>query len=209
MSDWQKILKLEQRSLTVLVLSLVCALGIYGTSHFFKVQQQFDLEKTQQMEASERASLVAQQTDLSHLTTEISRFKLLREQGMLGAGDRQRWVAEWVASQQRTGQPNTMTYTLQLAQPLATQETTASAPPLPAESGATATAGPLFYDLDFELVKSHEEELLALLQDFQVHVKGRFRINACALSARTEVGLTARCKLRFFTSPDVSVKGSS
>jgi hypothetical protein len=70
---------------------------------------------------------------------------------------------------------------------------------------ATATgeaSGPSYHDLEFELSKVQEEELLLLLSNYQAHVKGRFRVNSCKLLSRTETGLTALCTLRFFTLPD-------
>ena len=98
-----------------------------------------------------------------------------------------------------------LSYTLQPPMPVSSQGDSAS------DAGAAPAASPaapgdatqaVFHDLDVALTNIHEQELLAFLEDYRGHVKGRFRVNACALSARTEAGLTARCTLRFFTLPD-------
>lgn len=207
MSDWQAIISLARRSLIVLAVALAIAAALYAGSGFFKNRMHAELAQVQQLQGASRASLAEKQSDLGNLHTEISRFSKLRQQGMVGVADRAGWAEELVASRQRTGLPDTLVYTLQTPKPLALQNgpaTGAEVVAAPADSGTGGSTDPLFHDLDFELSNIHEDELLAFLQDYEANVKGRFRINACALSARTETGLLARCKLRFFTLPDTN-----
>ncbi len=102
-------------------------------------------------------------------------------------------VDQLLAAHQRSGlRADTLEYTLQVAKPLGAE---------------VALTGPMFHDLDFVLRDVHETEVLSLLQDYQARVQGRFRVDACSLSERSETGLSARCTLRFFTlSPEVQIK---
>jgi hypothetical protein len=200
MKDWLHIILLARRSLIVLAAALLSALALYWGSSFFKDQRQAQLKQAQQTENASQTSLAEKQSDLANMQAEISRFNQLRQQGMVGTPDREGWVEQLVASRQRTGLPDTLVYTLQAAKPLALQAGAASEP-APLDSHSSATTGPLFHDLTVELDSIHEEELLTFLRDYQTQVKGRFRVNACLLSNRTETGLAAQCTLRFFTLP--------
>lgn len=207
MSDWKTIALLARRSLIVLAAALAIGVALYAGSRFFKDRMRVELAQAQELESASQASLSEKQADLANLQTKINRFNLLRQQGMVGVADREGWVEQLVASHQRTGLPNTLIYTLQAPKPLpmpggAVAGAEAPVPVAPADSGTGSPPDPLFHDLDIELAGIHEEELLALLRDYQAQVKGRFRVNACTLSARTESGLSARCTLRFFTLPE-------
>ncbi|MBK9237961.1 MAG: hypothetical protein IPO19_19040 [Rhodoferax sp.] len=207
MSDRQTVLQLAQRSLVVLALAVALGLALFLGSRFFKDRMRDELAQAQQAQSANQASLAQKQTDLANLQAEISRFAVLRQQGLVGKAERETWAEQLVASRQRSGLPDTLTYTLHAPKPIAAQAGSATgAEPAPVADapGEAAASGPQFHDLDIELSNIHEEELLALLQDYQAQAKGRFRVNACALSARTETGLSARCTLRFFTLPDVS-----
>lgn len=203
MSDWQTIFSLARRCLIVLVSALSAGLALYFGSLFLRDKMQAELSQLQQTESASQANLAEKQTDLNNLQSNINRFTVLRQQGLVGNADRAGWIEQLLASHQRSGLPNTLAYTLQAPKPLAQQgggaaDTAVAA----ADSAPGALTGPQFYDLDMELSNIHEDELLALLRDYQAQVKGRFRVNACTLSGRTETGLSARCTLRFFTLPD-------
>lgn len=206
MKDQLQILSLARRCLTVLAAALLIGLALYLGSSYFKGRGQTQLTQAQQAESANQASLAEMQSDLANMQAEISRFKRLRQQGMVGTPEREGWVEQLLASRQRTGLLDTLVYTLQAPRPLTLQAMDAAgseAAPAATESVADAMA-PVFHDLDFAMTNIHEEELLAVLRDYQAKVKGRFRVNACVLSDRTETGLTARCTLRFFTMPDVA-----
>ena len=212
MSDQQTILLLARRSLVVLAFAMAMGLALFLGSRFFKDRMRDELAQAQQAQSANQASLAQKQTDLANLQAEISRFALLRQQGLVGKAERETWAEQLVASRQRSGLPDTLTYTLHAPKPIAAQAGSATgAEPAPAVDapGGAASTGPQFHDLDIVLSNIHEGELLALLQDYQAQVKGRFRVNACALSARTETGLSARCTLRFFTLPDVGPSPAS
>lgn len=205
MSDQQTILLLARRSLVVLAVAVAMGLALLLGSRFFKDRMRDELAQAQQAEGANQASLAQKQTDLANLQAEISRFAVLRQQGLVGKAERETWAEQLVASRQRSGLPDTLSYTLHAPKPIAAQagpSTGAEAAPVADAPGMAAPSGPQYHDLDLELNNIHEEELLALLQDYQAQVKGRFRVNACTLSARTETGLSARCTLRFFTLPD-------
>lgn len=207
MKDWLQILSLARRSLMVLIAALLIALALYLGSSYFKDRGQGQLTQAQQAESASRASLAEQQATLANMQAEISRFNRLRQQGMVGPPDREGWVEQLLASRQRTGLPDTLVYALQAPKTLDLQAGAANAAetaPASPVAGTGAMSGPLFHDLVIELTSIHEEELLALLRDYQAQVKGRFRVNACLLSNRTETGLAAHCTLRFFTLPDVA-----
>lgn len=204
MKDQLQVLFLARRCLMVLAAALLIGLALYLGSSFFKDRGQAQLTQAQQTESANRASLAEKQSDLANMQAEISGFNRLRQQGMVGTPDREGWVEQLLASRQRTGLPDTLVYTLQAPKALALQAAaTGASDPAPAlADGTDALAGPVFHDLDFAMTSLHEEELLALLGDYQAQVKGRFRVNACLLSNRTETGLAAHCTLRFFTLPE-------
>ena len=207
MKDQLQIIFLARRCLMVLAAALLIGLALYLGSSFFRDRGQARLTQAQQTESANQASLVEKKSDLSNMQAEISRFNRLRQQGMVGTPDREGWVEQLLASRQRIGLPDTLVYTLQAPKALALQAIDAAgnaATPASTETGTDALAGPVFHDLDFAMTSIHEEELLALLRDYQARVKGRWRVNSCLLSDRTEAGLTARCTLRFFTLPDVA-----
>lgn len=202
MSDWQTIFSLARRCLIVLVSALSAGLALYFGSLFLRDKMQAELSQLQQTESASQANLAEKQTDLNNLQSNINRFTVLRQQGLVGNADRAGWIEQLLASHQRSGLPNTLAYTLQAPKPLAQQGDPADPAAAAADSASGAPTAPQFYDLDMALSNIHEDELLALLRDYQAQVKGRFRVNACTLSGRTETGLSARCTLRFFTLPD-------
>lgn len=193
MSHWRPILRLARHSLAALLLALVLGVALYAYSVFLENQAQTQLEQVRQLQSSLESSLAALQTDGADLQNRMGCFQQLRQQGMVGVAQRADWVDQLLAAHQRSGlRADTLEYTLQVAKPLGAE---------------VALTGPMFHDLDFVLRDVHETEVLSLLQDYQARVQGRFRINACSLSERSETGLSARCTLRFFTlSPEVQIK---
>jgi hypothetical protein len=202
MSDFQTILRLARRSLLVLGGSLLVALATYLASGYFKDRLQTQLTTAQQTANTQQASLSEKQTDLANLQTEIDRFNQLRQEGLVGAPDREGWTEQLVASRVRLGLPPTLLYTLQPPQPLAQQDSAIAPSAANVDGTAAVAVGPQFHDLDLAMTDIQEEELLALLRDYRAHVKGHFRVNLCTLSTPTPTGLSARCTLRFFTLPD-------
>lgn len=196
MNHWKTIARLTRRSLITLGLALFFMLALYFGTFMVKDKVQIQLDQTQQAANALQSGLSTKQADLVNLQTKTSRFNQLRQQGLLGDVDREAWVEQLLASQQRTGLGAVkLTYTLAAPQAMGTSDPNASATPLPGQ-------GPQTHDLEFELNMVHEADLLALLSDYQAHVKGFFRVEACSLSSRTETGLKAHCTLRFFNLPD-------
>ncbi len=203
MSNTQTIILLARRSLLVLAVALIMAFGLYAGSSFFKDRGRTQLAATQQTASANQASLSEKQLDLDNLQAEIKHFNLLRDQGMVGEPDRAGWTEQLTASRQRTSLPDTLVYTLEPPKPLTMQGNVENAPAAAQEVAPADASEALFHDLNFEISSIHEEELVLFLRDFQTHVKGRFRINACRLENRTATGLSARCTLRFFTLPEI------
>jgi hypothetical protein len=197
MNDLKTIARLARRSLIVLAAALALTLALYGGSRFFRDGMRTELAQLQQLDTASHAGLTGKQLDLASLQQKINRFAVLRQQGLVGVAAREGWAEQLVASHLQAGLPGHLVYTLHAPKPLALQNG-----PAARESGTVTSTGPVFHDLDFELNNVHEDELLVLLRDYQAQVKGRFRIQACTLSNPTEVGLAARCTLRFFTIPD-------
>lgn len=198
MNHWQTIALMLRRSLIALALALFALLGVYLGTLMLKDQVQTQLVQKQQAESALQGSLATKRADLDSLQSSTGRFNQLRQQGLLGMADREGWAEQLVASSQRVGLPdNALAYTMLPPKALASA-VNAGVPP----DATPAATGPLIYDLELELKNSHEEDLLALLQDYRTHVKGLFRVEMCRMENRTEQGLQARCTLRFFNVPD-------
>ncbi len=201
MSTGQAILIGARRSLIVLAAALTVAAGVLFGARYLADQVKNQMLQLQQQEAQGKATLQQKQVDVTILRDGIDKFETLRGQGMIGLPDREAWVEQLVVARERIGLPSTLTYTLQPPKPVQRQGAETSLAPVESGAIAEATDGPLFHDLEFKISRIHEGELLALLRDYQSHVKGRFRINACALTVPIENGLSASCTLRFFTLP--------
>ncbi|MDP2369885.1 hypothetical protein, partial [Rhodoferax sp.] len=204
--DQQRILWLARRSLIVLAAMVLVGVALYGGTDWLKDRSRAQLAQVQQQVDAGRASLTLLQGDLANLQADVGRFASLRQQGMVGRPDRAAWAEQLVASRARAGLPDSLSYTLQAPAPLALQAAMPGADGAPVQatpqSGSDDPGRAEFHDLDIVLTDIHEQELLAFLSDYRAQVKGRFRVNACALTARTETGLSARCTLRFFTLDD-------
>lgn len=205
MSDWQRILALARRSLILLTVTVLLGVAFYGGTAWLKERSRLQFSQLQQQVSASQANLASLQGDLANLQADVGRFAALREQGVVGRADRAAWVEQLLASRARTGLPDTLSYTLQPPLPVSLQGNLANdggaAPSVP-EAAPGDAAQAVFHDLEVALTNIHEQELLAFLEDYRGHVKGRFRVNTCVLSGRTENGLVARCTLRFFTLPD-------
>jgi hypothetical protein len=196
MSDWKIIARLARRSLLALFVSILLVLALYHGSALLKNRQATQLMESKEQTSSLQGRLTRSQADLVNLQAQAGRFRQLSERGLLGAADRAGWVEQLKASVARTGLPlDTLRYTLQEPQALAS-------PAAGAADAAAVNAGPSIHDLDFELKNIHEQDLLSLLHDYRVHVRGLFRVQTCTLSEPNEAGLSARCTLRFFNVPD-------
>lgn len=203
MNSWNPVLAHARRPLILSGTLVALSLAVFFASSYWHEHVQAGLTQAQAELATRQAALTGKQNDLRDIQAHIDEFHALEQRGLLGRGDREGWVEQLLASQQRTGLPPTLTYALQASKPLSQQsgpttDGTAQAPTTPEDPAA---AGPRFHDLDLTLSDIHEEELLVLLQDYAAHVKGRFRVHACSLADPTPQGLSAQCRLRFFTVP--------
>ena len=196
MNDWKTVVQLARRSLITLGATVLVMLALSVGTFMLKDRQLTQLAQVQQQLSGLQGGLAQKQSDLDDLQTKTGRFSQLRQQGLLGAVDREAWIETLLASLARTGlAADSLNYRLETPKAMT-----------PAIAGATdPTAlgvGALVHDLVLELKNIHEDELLSLLRDYQMHVKGFFRVQSCTLSNSTERGLSARCTLRFFNLPD-------
>ena len=196
MNDWKTIVQLARHSLITLGATVLVMLALSAGAFMLKDRQLTQLAQEQLQLSGLKGGLAQKQADLADLQTKTGRFSQLRQQGLLGAVDREAWIETLLASLARTGLvAESLNYTL---------------PPPKAMTPAIAGAadptglggGALVHDLVLELKNIHEDELLSLLRDYQTHFRGGFRVQSCSLSNPTERGLLTRCTLRFFNLPD-------
>lgn len=194
MNDWKAIVQLARHSLVTLGAAVLLMLALYAATFMLKDRQLTQLAQAQQQLGALQGQLAQKQSDLADLQAKTGRFSQLRQQGLLGGVDREAWIEALLASVVRTGLPaDALSYTLDTPKALAS---------VMAGTTNTVPMGVLVHDLVFELKNSQEDELLALLRDYQATVRGVFRVQSCTLSNPTESGLLARCTLRFFNLPD-------
>lgn len=201
MSASNQILSAARRSLIVLGVAMTMTVGAFFGVRYLTDREGNQMQQLQQQEAQAQATLQQKQADTTTLQEGMRQFDTLREQGLVGLPEREGWVEQLLATREQMGLPNTLTYILQPAKPLAQQDAEVSGVAAEPQNAAEAPSGPVFHDLEFQLSGIHEGELLAFLSTYQSQVKGRFRVNGCALTAPLETGLTAACTLRFFTLP--------
>ncbi len=196
------ILQRARLSLIVLASAIVLSLAIvFGSAHVRDDMQQTLMQSRAQTSA-QQAGLAEKQQDLAYIEAHIGQFMTLRKQGLLSSPDRENWAEQLLAARRHLGLPDTLTFSLP---PAATMSGEAAAGGEPAAEEATSSAGGvLIHDLQIEMRDIHEEELLALLREFQARIADRFRVQSCRLSAPSASGLTAQCTLRFFTLPPTS-----
>lgn len=205
MSAWLPILRMAQRSLTMLaVLLVLCFAAVYGFSILVGNLQQ-SLAQMQSTLQEQQATLQTHQEDLANVRTHIQAYESLRAQGLVGTPQRTHWVEQLQNSYQRLGLPGTIGVQLQAAKPLASPDAAANPNADPAGTGQT----PLTHDLQFDIHYVHEGELLDLIDDFRANAKARFRVDSCELRDPSESGLTALCTLRFVTIPATIAAGAT
>ncbi len=198
MNEWKPIFLAARKSLiqlggiALLCVVTVAALHMMASSLNSEVQ---DLGRSVQ---AQRGELSLKQENLLNMRSNIERFEALRAQNLIGTPDRPTWVEELLASHKRLGLTTRLVYQLQAPKTLAAADLPPSATVVPPDE---TNAEPLVHDLQFELRDVHEGDVLRLIQDFREHVKGRFRVNACAFSDPRASGMTAKCVLRFVTMP--------
>ena len=202
MSASNQILIAARRSLIVLGVAVTITVGVFFGVRYLTDREGNQMLQLQQQEAQAQATLEQKQADATTLQEGMRQFDTLRQQGLVGVPQREGWVEQLPITREQMGLPPALTYILQPAKPL-TQQDAESAPVAvePQDAAGAAPSGPVFHDLEFQISGIHEGELLAFLAAYQSQVKGRFRVNACSLTAPLETGLTAACTLRFFTLP--------
>lgn len=196
MNDWKTVVQMARHSLITLGATVLVMLALSAGTLMLKDRQQTQLAQAQQQLGGLQGNLAQKQSDLADLQTKTGRFSQLRQQGLLGVVDREAWIEALLASVARTGlAADSLSYTLETPKALT-----------PVIAGATDPTAPgggtQVHDLVLELKNIHEDELLSLLRDYQIHVRGVFRVQSCTLSNPTDSGLLARCTLRFFNLPD-------
>ena len=177
MSRWHPVAERARTSLVTLALSLCLCLALLVLSQHWNLRERQALEVAQRELAGQRSTLSLRQADLAYLQLHAEQFRQLARLGLTRPAQREAWVAQLLASLQRTGLPDTLRYSLHPAKPVS--RSTALDP-------EAADAG--------QVQASFHE-----LQDYADHVPGRFRVNACELAQPTIGGLSAQCTLRFFT----------
>ena len=193
MSDWKPIFLLARTPLILLAMVVLLALaGVIGM-HYAQDKIQTMLLQLQAGLQEQQAQLDIRKTDLKNMESHIKRYESLRAQGLVGDPDRALWVEQLQASRARLALPDAFSVELQAAKPLGGAALAA------VEEGAPPQ--PLEHDLEFEMHGVHEQEVLALVQDFRSQARGRFRVQNCNLQEPKDTGLSARCKLRFVTIP--------
>ena len=191
-----------RRSLIALSAALVTTGGVFFGAQYLVDQARNQIQQLQQQQAQDETALKQKLIDATSLHEGIDKFETLRKQGLVGLPAREAWVEQLISTRAKLGLPSTLTYTLLPPKPLKQQGAESALATAEPGAVAEATDGPLFHDLEFKISAIHEDELLALLRDYQSHVMGRFRVNACTLATPLENGLSASCTLRFFTLPD-------
>ena len=201
MNEWKPILLLAKKSL--LVLGVVLLMSLTAVFGMRSVEDGFNTALLQLQAAlqQQQTQLESKNTDLKNMENHITRYESLRAQGLVGEPDRAMWVEQMQVSRKSLKLPESFAVDLQAAKPLGGAET---APP---EEGSPAL--PQMHDLQFELRDVHELEVLALVQDFRNHVKGRFRVQSCKLQEPNDAGLSVRCSLRFVTMPAMATTNTA
>ncbi|MDP1610050.1 MAG: hypothetical protein Q8M11_03260 [Sulfuritalea sp.] len=204
MTPERDIFRHSRRPLNILSGAILLSLTLAFGSIYVRDTLKEDIARSQGQLAAQRSSLTSKQLDLQNIRTHIAQFRSLKQQGLVGAADREGWVEQLAASRAFLNAGNALVYTLHAPR---TQAVAAAADL--SMVGQTAADLPLAnadaamaHDLDFELDGAHEAELLDLLQDYKAKVRGSFRVQTCRLGSPTATGLLAQCSLRFFNLPE-------
>ena len=194
MNDWKPVLLLAKRSLWVLFLVALLCVGLVIGLAYFAASLKLELSRLQAGVQDQKTQLEARQSDLLNVRTHIQRYEALRAQGLVGVPDRALWVEQLLTSYRNLDLPGTAAVQLLAAQPLASAAEAA----VQADPG-TGNTEPMAHDLQFEVRDVLEPEVLGLIKNYQLQVKGRFRVNACKWFEPKDSGFTAQCTLRFVT----------
>ena len=193
MNAWKPVLLLARTSLIVLAMVVVLSLaGVFGM-RYAQDKVYAALLQLQAVLQEQQGQLDNRKIDLANMESLINRYQSLRAQGLIGDPDRALLVEQLQSSRVKLALPSSFSVELQAAKALGGVELAA------VEEGAPPQ--PLEHDLEFELHGVHEQEVLALVQDFRTQVRGRFRVQNCKWHEPKETGLSARCKLRFVSIP--------
>ena len=204
MNPWRTILLRARPGLITLTCAIAISLAMVFGSNYVEGNLHKDLQQSRNQASAQRTSLEAKQQDLLYIEAHIDEFRTLKKQGLLSMPDREGWVEQLLAAQKQLKIPETLVYALPPAVPMSNGTSGASG----AETEAAPDA-PLIHDLEINLRDIHEEELLALLQEFQARIHDRFRLQSCRLFNPISSGLSAQCTLRFFTLPPAPGAGNS
>lgn len=199
MTAEREIFRRSRRRLNSLGWAILFALSLVFGSIYVRDSLKKNLAANQGQVNSRKAALEIKQADLKNIRAHIAEFRLLKQQGLVGTADREGWVEQLSAVRAELKAGETMSYTLRPPQ-LPSDPATATAG---STAGAAAPAGPeeataYIHDLDIELGGIHEDEVIALFQEYRSRARGQFRIQSCRFGNPTPVGLFAQCTLRFF-----------
>jgi hypothetical protein len=165
--------------------------------------------RTQQQTAqaqwdAQQAELASKQADVRYLQEHMPQYRMLVQQGVVGAPDRTQWVEQLQAIYQQLHLSDALNYTVLPPQPLqaGTQPVDIEGNTTDASGAGTAvSAVAQQHDVQWELPQSHEDDVWFMLEHMQQHAHGRFRVQSCSLKDPKEQGFRAQCVLRFFTIP--------
>lgn len=197
MKAWQPILRLARKSLYILGVILVLCVAVVAGTQSWATQVNTALAQLLAGVQAQNTLLAEKQNDLLNMRDHIKRFEVLRSQGMVGAPDRAQWVEQLQTSYRAMGFVSPIAYQLQA--PQAFVDTAA-----PVAEGDGLAPATQFHDLKFEMRDGHEGDLINLINNYRDAVKGRFRVQSCALDGAKEEGLSANCVLRFFSIPPLA-----
>jgi hypothetical protein len=195
MTHWQTLMHRARNSLLVLAGTVTLCLLLALGCHHWSAQAQAALAQSQSALSTQAAAARDGLAELQYMQSHVERYRQLAQVGLIGPAARESWVQQLMASHQRLALPGPLRYTLHAPEPLPT-----------AEAGPFPDGAVLIHDLEFSLSQVHEEEVMALLQDYDARVKGRMRVNSCSFADPTPDGLSAQCSLRFFTLPGPSAQ---
>ena len=193
MKDWKPVFLLAKTELIFFAIALVAGLiVIYLANQYANSLRLLVMQEKAALQESQ-TQLESKKNDLENMESHIQRYQLLKKQGLVGEPERSLWVEELQQSRINLKLPDTLGAQLNESKLLSVNGIEV------VDDGTTAQ--PLMHDLLFELRDVHEQEVLALVEDYRNQVKGRFRINECQLMEPKNTGLTSRCTLRFVTVP--------
>jgi hypothetical protein len=147
------------------------------------------------------------QTRERELTDGRARFELQTRQGLIGAGQRDRWAQSLITAYQARGFHGVPDF--KLAKPVPHVAPPAEPGASTAEPPSADQAGVAVYvhELEFEIAQAHEGDVLAVLAGLRHDHPGQQQAVGCELDNPQPDGLKATCKVRFFNVSPVA--GSS